>query len=241
MKMNNNKVLIVKNIAREGAGLLVERLNSQRISFDIADLDKGEDFPEPKGYSVVFVFGGPDSANDTTPKIKKELKRVTEAIKAGVPYFGVCLGMQILVKAGGGEIFKNEVKEIGWRDQEGKYFEIELTKAGKQDPLFSGLSSSLKVFHLHGETVRLTDRMKLLATGKHCKNQVVKINSNAYGFQGHIELTSLMFEEWVSQEPDLRLSDKIALSKDYSKIKNEYEFNGRKIFDNFLSVTGVIK
>ncbi len=70
------KVLIVKNITREGHGLLEQILKDFKINYDIADLDKGDIFPDPKKYSALFVFGGPDSANDPTPKMEEELKRI---------------------------------------------------------------------------------------------------------------------------------------------------------------------
>ena len=75
------KFLIVKNITREGPGLLEELLDSYNFGYDIVDLDKGESFPDPSDYSAVIVMGGPDSANDTTPKMREELKRIKEAIR----------------------------------------------------------------------------------------------------------------------------------------------------------------
>ena len=155
------KLLIVKNIAREGPGLLEGLIQSYDLADDIIDLDK-ESFPDPRGYSAVFVFGGPDSANDSTGKMHEELKRIREITDAGIPYLGICLGMQTLVKANDGKVYKNEVNEIGWKDQDGKYFEVEVPASGKSDPLFAGLRSPLKIFHLHGETVCLTDTMNLL-------------------------------------------------------------------------------
>ena len=44
--------------------------------------------------------------------------------------------------------------------------------------------------------------MKLLGTGKYCKNQIVKYRENAYGFQGHIELSYDMFNTWIEEDED---------------------------------------
>ena len=234
--MRNKKILIVKNISREGPGLLELVLKDENISFNIVDLDKGEKFPDPREYSAVFVFGGPDSANDQNNKMGEELKRVKQAVDAGIPYFGVCLGMQTLVKAAAGEIYKHDTQEIGLRDSEGNYFEIDLTNEGKKDPIFIGLKSPLKIFHLHGETVSLGDGMMLLATGKYCRNQVVKIGNSAYGFQGHLELTDLMLEQWIVQDPDLKPLSAASLKSDYNDIRSEYQNNGRTILNNFLEL-----
>ncbi|RMF06594.1 type 1 glutamine amidotransferase, partial [Candidatus Woesearchaeota archaeon] len=108
-------VLIVKNITREGPGMLEHVLTSHSVPYKIVDLSMGDSFPSPEAYSAVVVLGGPDSANDETPKMKEELKRIRETLDAGIPYLGICLGMQTLTKAAGGKVLKCPVKEIGWR------------------------------------------------------------------------------------------------------------------------------
>ena len=233
-KMPWQKVLIVKNVSEECPGLLEGVLKERDIPFDVVDLHKGNVFPNPLKYLALFVFGGPDSANDLTPKIQNELRKIREALNAGVPYFGICLGMQLLVKAAGGEVYRNPVKEVGWKDPEGEYFCIDFTPGGQSDPIFRGLSSPLKIFQLHGETVRLTKKISLLATGKHCKNQVVRVSDNAYGIQGHPELTPVMFEAWLTEDEDLKKADPAFLTNDYQPIRMEYEKIGKTIFNNFL-------
>jgi hypothetical protein len=66
-----NDVLIVKNISREGPGLLERILVEAGLTATVVDLDKGESFPSPLGYKALVVLGGPDSANDTTDKMLK--------------------------------------------------------------------------------------------------------------------------------------------------------------------------
>ncbi len=44
--MKDKKVLIVKNVTREGPGLLNQVLKERNINFDIVDLDKKEKLPE---------------------------------------------------------------------------------------------------------------------------------------------------------------------------------------------------
>lgn len=233
-------VLIVKNISGERSGILERILNDNNIDYETVDASRGEEIPDPKRYSALFVFGGPDSANDASPKMLAELSRIKEAIDANVPYFGVCLGLQTLVKAAGGKVRKNEVSEIGWRSPDRNYFEINPTSEGSSDPIFEGMIPPTKVFHLHGETVDLSDKMTLLATGKYCRSQVVRVGENAYGIQGHFELTPKMFNDWLRNAPDLKKLDSQELKKDYEEIKQEYEQAGKKIFTNFLRIAKLI-
>ncbi len=238
--MNTQKIVIVKHISREGPGLLKEILDRYEIKYEIVDLHQGEYFPDPKLYSALVVFGGPASANDATSKIRQALQRIQEATEAGIPYLGVCLGMQLMIKARGGEVRPHTVKEVGWRDPFGEYHEVNLTTAGKSDRLFTGVTSPFRVFHLHGETVKLTDGMQLLGTGKYCRNQVVKVGARAYGIQGHLELTFDMFRDWMLHDPDVQQLDHEALQADYEDVRPEYRQTGKTVFMNFLQLSGLL-
>ncbi len=232
------EILIVKNITREGPGLLEEELRERGIRYDVVDLSRGQNFPSVEDYRAVIVLGGPDSANDESEKMKNELVRIREAIDAKIPYLGICLGLQTLVKATGGKVVKSPIKEVGFIDPDGGYFTIELTEEGRRDPIFEGLGDRLIVFQLHGETVELTDDMVLLAVGKFCKNQVVRVGVNAYGIQGHFELTPEMLEIWLNEDPDLLQHDKERIRANFELIRDEYMRVGRQLFKNFLKIAG---
>jgi len=233
------KVLIVKNIARESPGLLMDILEERKIEFYIYEYEKDKEFPSPEDYGAIFVFGGPDSANDETEKMIKEIKGVKKFLAKKIPYFGVCLGLQVMVKALEGNVKKNQIKEVGWRDPKDNIFKVNLTDEGKKDPIFDGIKSEFDIFQLHGETVELTQQMKLLGTGEYCTNQIVKYGENAYGFQGHIELSPEIFYTWIQEDIDLARLDKFQLDKDYTKIREKYESNGKKILNNFLNHSGI--
>ena len=232
------EILIVKNITQEGPGLLEELLNERGIAYHVADLQQGQHFPAVEKYGAIVVLGGPDSANDENEKMENELARVRKAIAENIPYLGICLGLQILVKVAGGRVVKSPTKEIGFIDPDDNPFIVELTEEGKNDPLFKGLDHSFNVFHLHSETVEITDDLTLLAIGKHCRNQIIRVGSNAYGIQCHFELTAEMFESWINEDPDLLKLDKKILRSDFETIKTKYTQVGRLLFQNFLEIAG---
>jgi len=232
------EILIVKNISREGGGLLEEELKVLNIRYIIVDLNQGKKFPPVENYGAVVVLGGPDSANDENKKMKNQLARINQTLVAKIPYLGICLGLQTLIKAAGGQVVKNPIKEVGFIDPEDNFFTVEVTEEGKKDPLFKGLDQKFKVFHLHGETVELTDDMKLLAIGKFCQNQIVKVGFNAYGIQCHFELTPEMFEVWINEDRDLRQLDKGQLCNSFDEIQDVYTSVGRQLFKNFLKIAG---
>lgn len=232
------EILIVKNITEEGPGLLEELLMERGIAFEVADLNQGQAFPAVENYAAIVVLGGPDSANDLNEKMENELARIRQILSVHIPYLGICLGLQTLVKAAGGRVVKSNIKEIGFKDPDGNPFTVELTDEGKSDPLFLGLGHSLEVFHLHGETVVPTADCSLLATGKFCHNQIMRVGSNAYGIQCHFELTPEMFESWINEDPDLLTLDRKDLKAHFKVIKASYTQVGRQLFQNFLQIAG---
>jgi GMP synthase (glutamine-hydrolysing) len=230
------RFLAIKNSSREGPGLLAEVMVERGVLFDVADLGALDRLPQRSGYDAVIVLGGPQSANDMSDKMRSEVAWVADAVEAGLPYLGVCLGLQVLVKACGGGVVKSPLKEVGFRGPDGGFYSVELTDEGRDDPLFSGMPPVLRIFQLHGETVELTDGMALLGTGRHCRNQVVKANERAYGIQGHFELTEGMFLDWLANDPDLGTVDGDSLRRDYEEVRGGYETVGRGIFSNFIDL-----
>lgn len=236
-----DKVLIVKNISREGPGLLEHILKDSDVPFDVVNLEHGEPFPDAITYSAVVVLGGPDSVNDPTKKMTDELRQVKTALGAGIPYLGICLGLQVAVKARGGNIVQSPVKEVGFKKTSGEPYMVSLTDDGKKDPLFEGLADIFRVFHLHGETVELTEDMQLLGTSSDVPNQIVKLGDKAYGIQSHFELTPEMLKQWATEDPDLLPIGEQQLTLDFSEVEAAYTETGEKLFTNFLRLAGVLK
>ena len=235
------KILIVKNMTQEGSGLLETLLCEHGIATHHEDLSAGGTFPDPRGYDALVVLGGPQSANDETPSMLLQLRRIEQALHEEIPLLGICLGIQCLVKAGGGKVVKSPVKEIGFIDPEGSPYRIDLTSAGKKDALFGGLGKSFPVFQLHGETVELAPSgMELLATGKQCPIQAVRVGKNGYGLQCHFELTPAMFSEWCDIDSDLKRMDRHNLMEQFETIREEYHSTGLKLLHNFLRISGLV-
>lgn len=229
-------VLILKNELHEGPGLLEDVLREHALERHIVDLQAGDTIPSPLGYSALIVLGGVDSANDQTDRMIGELARIREAIEAGIPYFGVCLGLQTLVKAAGGTVRKNETREVGFRDPDGAFFTVKQTAESKADPLMRDLPDVLPMFHLHGETVELMPEMTLLASGKWCRNQIVRVAPRQYGMQGHLELTDAMFADWYEKNSWLAACDQEQLQKDWKERKRALQGTLRTLFGNFLTI-----
>lgn len=235
------KVLFVKNISREPPGLLEELLREWKIDFDIIDLSRKEPLPDPRSYAALVVMGGPQSANDATPHIQSLVAFVRDWIRQEKPYLGICLGMQILVKACGGNVFRHSKKEIGFLNEKQEPYNVALTAGSDKDPIFKNLPKVMDVFQLHGETVELPASMILLGTGKDCKHQIVRAAKvPAYGFQCHFELTGAMLDGWQKEDEDLSQIPLAILKEQFRKIRRDYDHNASVLFHNFLKTANLI-
>lgn len=228
-------VLIIKNITHENPGLISEVLNQYKIKYDVIDLSQNVEFPEIEKYGMILILGGPNSANDKSEKILRELDFIKLALKNNIPMFGICLGLQLLVKASGGAVHKCPTEEIGFKFND-KWFTINLTDAGKTDAIFNNIKDNFIVFQLHGETVGLIERINLLGTGEFCKNQIIKVGTYNYGFQFHFEVTEDLLEDWISTAPKLMSIDTNQLLMNFNQIKKDYLERGKNIFRNYLKI-----
>ncbi len=232
-------VLIIRHLKIESPGLIETMLNEHQIPFEVLDMADGVSLPSPSDYAAIIMMGGEMSANDDTPMMKEELRFAEDVLQSRVPFYGVCLGLQIMAKAAGGTVLKNDVREIGFRDEQDTFFSVDVTEHGMSDPLMKKLPETFAMFHLHGETVELTKEMSLLASGEWCVNQIVRIAPTMYGIQGHLELDNDMFTEWCKKQDWLKGLDQKKLKDDWLTRRTELQLAHRVVFGNFLNVAGL--
>lgn len=186
------KVLAVRHIPFEHPGLIARSLAADGMACEYADLYDGAS-ASLEAVSGLILMGGPMSANDDFPYLRRELDLIGEAIARNLPVLGVCLGAQLIAKALGARVYANPVKEIGW-------YPIQWSEAAARDPLHRGLAGRDTVFHWHGETFELPAGAERLASSEACRNQAFRVGSNIYGLQYHLEVTPEMIADWLGQD-----------------------------------------
>ena len=188
------RVVAFRHVPFEGLGLIQPALEDNGISVEFPDLFRDDAaMPEVATADGLIFMGGPMSANDDLPYLKREIEFIRQAVERGQPVLGVCLGSQLIARALGARVYKNSSKEIGW-------FDVHLTEAGRRDPILSGLERSETVFHWHGETFDLPASATWLAYSEACRHQAYRVGSKTYGFQFHLEVTPEMITDWCTQD-----------------------------------------
>ena len=180
-------LLVLRHEPFEHLGYFEEVLRDRNISFVYSDLG---DIVDLGAHHGIIVMGGPQSANDR--EMAAELLFIQEALDAGVPALGICLGAQLIAKALGAQVCPNREKEIGWAP-------VYLTDAAAGDPVFGRLSSPSTFFHWHSETFMLPVGAVSLAYSDKCRQQAFRFHRTVYGVQFHPEITPEMIVDWSAQ------------------------------------------
>ena len=188
------RVVVFRHVPFEGLGLIQPALDEGRAAVEFADLFR-DDAPEPDvaGAAGLILMGGPMSANDNLPYLRREMDYIRQAAERGQPVLGVCLGAQLAAQALGARVYRNPVKEIGW-------FDVYLTEAGRQDPLLCPLGVPETVLEWHGDTFDLPSGAEWLAWSEGCRNQAFRLGPSLYGLQFHLEVTPEMIVDWCAQD-----------------------------------------
>jgi len=148
----------------------------------------GDPLPETlAGYCGAVIFGGPMSANDKDEFICKETEWIGVALREEKPFFGICLGAQMLANHLGAKVgfHADGLAEVG-------YYPIVTTPEGHRCGPFPD-----HVYQWHREGFELARDARLLATaGGAYPNQAFGYGS-AVGVQFHPEITYAQVHRWT--------------------------------------------
>jgi GMP synthase (glutamine-hydrolysing) len=171
--------------------------NALGEKYPVVRAHEGEKLPRgtPQG---VIVTGSPLSVMEKAPwmlELGAELLRLGER---GAQVLGVCFGHQLLAKAAGGDVVLNpRGREIGT-------VEVQLTEAGKRDPLFAWVrGGKFETQATHVDAVDpIPARATLLASNENCAAQAFRLSENVAGVQFHPELTPSAMRDLIRSRAD---------------------------------------
>src|SRR3954449_2315537 len=107
------RILGVLHPGGGSAGLLAERAGRALVE---TMPGRGDPPPgRPADYDALVVLGGGMNVRDASrlPWLRGEIELLREAIAAGTPVLGICLGAQLLAAAAGAEVRRAREPEIG--------------------------------------------------------------------------------------------------------------------------------
>jgi GMP synthase-like glutamine amidotransferase len=150
---------------------------------------------------------------DTHPWLRAEKQAIREwALKWHRPYFGVCLGQQLLAEALGGTVGLGSAAEVGVGsvDLTGDHF------------LTTGLEPSFRVMQWHhAEVTTLPHGAEVLARSAVTPVQIMAVGDSLLSTQFHGELTPALINRWAHIPQYLKWLDEALGPNAYERVRAE--------------------
>ena len=173
--MDRSKIVVL-DFGSQYAHLIAKRFRMlgyySEIALPSADLSVFE------GAKGIIFSGGPSSVYDEkVPEFNEKI------LTLPLPILGLCYGHQLMSKSYGGNVGKADVGEFG-------FAQLNLTDAGKQSPLFKGVSSVTQVWMSHQDAVlSLADGFEVIGSTKDCQFAALQnLSKKRFSLQCHCEV-----------------------------------------------------
>jgi GMP synthase (glutamine-hydrolysing) len=147
--------------------------------------------PSLDGADGLVVLGGVMDADETDdyPHLLATMDLLRDAADREAPALGICLGAQLAAAALGGRAYPGPAgEELGWT-------KVELTEAGRADPVTGALQEPAELFEWHHDTFDPPPGATLLAGGAVYPSQAFRLGS-VVAVQFHPEVDGPLLRGW---------------------------------------------
>ena len=231
------EVLVLQHIACEPPGVYEDVLNERGAAIHRVELDEGDPLPDWRTFDAIVAMGGPMGAldDDEHPWLVDEKRLIAEAVLSGLPFWGVCLGVQLLAASLGARVYPGSAPEVG-------VLPVVLTDEALADPVFAGTPRELLSLQWHGDTFDLPDGATRLAGSPAYPNQAFRVGTGAYGVQFHLEVSPGLAREWADVPAYAESLERVLGPGALDRLIAELEASadgvlsdGRRLFERWLS------
>ncbi len=200
-------VLVVEHQASCPPHLVGRWLEEVGCTLSVCRPYAGDALPALTSYDGVLVMGGDMGAydDDRAPWLAPLKASIRDAVAAGTPMLGICLGHQVIAVALGGKVAKNPrgqtvgLQPVGWSED------------AAADEWAGGRTGEEMVMHWNNDIVsELPEGGVVLARTPGGEVQVARFGERAWGIQAHPEVDTDVVTGWAAEDRD----DLVALGLD---------------------------
>lgn len=219
-------ILIVEPDAHCPAGFYGALLNAWAVPQETWRPYVDARVPSPAAARGVIVLGGAMGVHDEAqyPFLPLVKQMLWDVIRRDIPCLGICLGGQLLAQVLGAKVHSQRHGEHGCAS-------VQLTAAGRRDPLFGGLPSPFSTFHWHNDSFEIPQGATHLAFTPTCAGQAFR-RSNAWGVQFHPEVDAAIVDDWRQ-----RIHADPAVVNAFCSRQARLQAVGEQLLRNFVQIT----
>lgn len=212
-------ILIFVHIESSGPGLFESYLRSRSIQYEIIRPNQGEAIPGPgdiTNVSGLCFCGGAESVTEPTTWMMDEIRLIQEARRNDTPVIGHCLGGQLISKALGGSVMRQQYEEFGW-----SRLYREDNQASKR--WLKNIPEGLFAMQWHKDTFTIPAGATRILTGRNCVNQAF-VYGNMLAMQFHVEVNRETIRNWAVDLAELHppVSESAQTGKDIMDNLQDY-------------------
>jgi GMP synthase (glutamine-hydrolysing) len=184
-------VAVLHHVDQPFTGFAGDALRAAGVELDERHVSAGDPLPRLGEVDGILTLGGEQSARDLDryDYLRAEADLLREAVTAGVPVFGGCLGGQMVARSLGAEVRRMPRRMIGWREEQ-------LLPAAAGDPVFSAWPAGTVALRWHEDQFDLpagaVELMPRVGPGV----EAFRYGDSTWGIQFHPETDADTYELW---------------------------------------------
>jgi GMP synthase-like glutamine amidotransferase len=227
------KIHVLQHSALNTLGSIEEYARTRNYSLESTRFYKIKNPPSLDSFDLLIIMGGPMGIYDyeENPWLRDEKAFIKQAIKAGKPVLGICLGAQLLADILGARVYENRYREMGW-------FPVCSVAMENKPEILKGLPEEITVFHWHAKTFNLPVGAVHLFRSKGCENQGFVYDGRVVAVQFHPEATDERiktmigrFDFEIESGPFIQKKEEMLGQREYLTGTKEFMF---ALLDNFV-------
>ena len=188
------KIHILQHSALNTLGTIEEYARTKNHPLESTRFYETKTPPALDSFDLLIIMGGPMGIYDyeENPWLRDEKAFIKQAIEAGKPVLGICLGAQLLADVLGARVYENGHMEMGW-------FPIKAAAVENKPEFFKGLPEEITVFHWHSRTFDLPAGAVHIFRSEGCKNQGFIYEGRVVALQFHPEVTDERIKSMIGR------------------------------------------